>query len=161
MRYMARMTFTFLILLVSQLAAFDHRRDAKAEELAHTVMNAMGGEKAWYGAHFVRFDFKVNAGGKTVADRSHLWDKMTGRYRLDDKTKDGRPRVTLLNVNDRHGEVYVDGNKVEGAAGAKAVKDAYEAFINDMYWLAMPWKWMDQGVNLQYVGPKTRGSESG
>ena len=116
MRYMARITFTFLILIASQVAAFDHRRDAKAEELAHTVMNAMGGEKAWYGAHFVRFDFKVNAGGKTVEDRSHLWDKMTGRYRLDDKTKDGKPRVTFLNVNDRHGEVYVDGKKLEGAA---------------------------------------------
>ena len=83
MRYMVRMTFTCLMLMVSQLAAFDHRRDAKAEELAHTVMNAMGGEKAWYGAHFVRFDFKVNAGGKTVADRSHLWDKMSGRYRIE------------------------------------------------------------------------------
>src|ERR1700687_5592047 len=161
MRYMARITFPFLMLLASQLSAFDHRRDAKAEELAHTVMNAMGGEKAWYGAHFVRFDFKVNAGGKTVEDRSHLWDKMTGRYRLDDKTKDGKPRVTFFNVNDRHGEVYVDGKKVEGAAGAKAVKDAYEAFINDMYWLAMPWKWLDQGVNLKYMGPKTLGNESG
>jgi hypothetical protein len=161
MRYMVRMTFTFLMLMVSQLAAFDHHRDPKAEELAHTVMNAMGGEKAWYGAHFVRFDFKVNAGGKMVVDRSHLWDKMSGRYRLDDKTKDGKPRVTLLNINDRHGEVYVDGKKLEGATGAKAVKDAYEAFINDMYWLAMPWKWLDSGVNLQYVGPKTRGNESG
>jgi hypothetical protein len=161
MRFMARMTFSFLILLVSQLAAFDHRRDAKAEELAHTVMTAMGGEKAWYGAHFVRFDFIVNAGGKTVADRSHLWDKMTGRYRIDDKTKDGKPRATFFNVNDKHGDVYVEGKKVEGAAAAKAVKDGYEAFINDMYWLAMPWKWLDQGVNLQYLGAKTRGSESG
>lgn len=161
MRYMVRMTFAFLMLMVSQLPAFDHHRDAKAEELAHTVMNAMGGEKAWYGAHFVRFDFKVNAGGKMVVDRSHLWDKMSGRYRLDDKTKDGKPRVTLFKISDRHGEVYVDGKKLEGAAGAKAVKDAYEAFINDMYWLAMPWKWLDSGVNLQYLGPKTRGKESG
>jgi hypothetical protein len=161
MRYMARMTFPLLILLVSQLAGFDHRRDAKGEELAHTVMSAMGGEKAWYGAHFVRFDFIVNAGGKMVEDRAHLWDKMTGRYRIDDKTKDGKPRVTIFNVNDKHGDVYVDGKKVEGAAAAKAVKDGYEAFINDMYWLAMPWKWLDQGVNLQYLGAKKRGSESG
>jgi hypothetical protein len=143
------------------MSAVDTHRDAKADEIAHTMMNAMGGEKGWYAAHFVRFDFKVNVGGKMVEDRSHLWDKMTGRYRLEDKTKDGKPRVVLFNVNDRHGETYVDGEKVEGAAGAKAVKDAYEAFINDMYWLAMPWKWLDQGVNLKYIGPKTMGNESG
>lgn len=139
----------------------DHQRDAKAEQLAHTVMQAMGGEKAWYAAHFVRFDFKVNAGGKTVEDRSHLWDKMTGRYRLEDKTRDGKLRVVLLNIGDRKGSAYVDGKKLEGPAAAKAVKDAYEAFINDMYWLAMPWKWLDPGVNLQYLGSKTRGNETG
>jgi hypothetical protein len=150
------------LLLIGSLPTWaDHRRDAKAEELAHTVMQAMGGEKAWYAAHFVRFDFKVNAGGKMVVDRSHLWDKMTGRYRLDEKTKDGKLRVVLFNVGDRKGSAYVDGKKLEGAAGAKAVKDAYEAFINDMYWLAMPWKWLDPGVNLEYLGPKTRGNEAG
>src|SRR5579863_574301 len=164
MRYMLRIlpiASAVLILSASQISAFDHKRDAKAEDVAHTMMNAMGGEKAWYAAHCVRFDFKVNAGGKMVEDRSHLWDKMTGRYRLEEKTKDGKLRVVLFNINDRHGETYVDGKKVEGAAGAKAVKDAYEAFINDMYWLAMPWKWLDQGVNLKYMGPKTRDNESG
>ena len=93
MRYMARMTFPLLILSVSQLAAFDHRRDAKAEELAHTVMTAMGGEKAWFGAHFVRFDFIVNAGGKTVADRSHLWDKMTAATVLTIRPRTGSPAL--------------------------------------------------------------------
>lgn len=162
--YNAHMIRTLLItgaILAAPLAAFDHHRDAKAEELAHTVMNAMGGEKAWYAAHCVRFDFKVNVGGKMVEDRSHLWDKMTGRYRIEDKTKDGKLRVVLFNVNDRTGSAYVDGHKLEGAAGAKAVKDAYEAFINDMYWLAMPWKWLDSGVNLKYLGPQKRGNDSG
>jgi hypothetical protein len=158
---MSRLTLLALILAASQMSAVEPHRDAKANEIAHAMMNAMGGEKTWYAAHFVRFDFKVNVGGKMVEDRSHLWDKMTGRYRLEDKTKDGKPRVVLFSINDRHGETYVDGKKVEGAAGEKAVKDAYEAFINDMYWLAMPWKWLDQGVNLQYLGPKTLGNDKG
>ena len=161
MRIMSRLTLIALILTASRMSAVEPHRDAKADEVAHTMMNAMGGEKAWYAAHFLRFDFIVNAGGKIVENRSHVWDKMTGRYRLEDKTKDGKPRVVLFSINDRHGEAYVDGKKVEGAAGAKAVKDAYEAFINDMYWLAMPWKWLDQGVHLQYVGPKTQGKEAG
>ena len=37
---------------------------------------------------------------------------------------------------------------------------AFGGFINDMYWLAMPWKWMDPGVNLKYLGPKTRGKDT-
>lgn len=158
---MFRLIFSLSILLAAPAGAFDHQRDAKADEIAKSMMNAMGGEKAWYAAHFVRFDFKVNVGGKMVEDRSHLWDKMTGRYRLEDKTKDGKLRVVLFNISDKKGAAYVDGKKVEGAAGTKAVKDAYEAFINDMYWLAMPWKWMDAGVNLRYLGPKKLGNDSG
>ncbi len=161
MRYMSRITLAFLLLMASRLPAAEARHDAKAEEIAHTMMTAMGGEKAWMAAHFVRFDFKVNASGKMVEDRAHLWDKMTGRYRIEDKTKDGKPRVVLFSVADRHGDAYVDGKKLAGPAADKAVKDAYEAFINDMYWLAMPWKWLDQGVHLQYVGPKTQGKEAG
>ncbi len=158
---MFRIASAFLIATASLLPAAEPPRDAKADEIAHAVMNAMGGEKAWYGAHFVRFDFIVDLGAKVVENRSHLWDKMTGRYRVDDKTKDGKPRVVLFNINDRKGDAYVDGKKLDGAAGAKAVKDAYEAFINDMYWLAMPWKWLDQGVHLKYMGPKTMGTDKG
>jgi len=148
------------LVLVPRLAAVDQKRDAKAEEIAHAMMQSLGGEKAWYAAHFVRFDFNVNMGGKQVAGRSHLWDKMTGRYRLEEKTKAGKSQVTLFNVNDRQGAVYLDGTKLEGAPAAKALKDAYGAHINDMYWLAMPWKWMDPGANLKYMGPKTRDGET-
>ena len=73
-----------------------------------------------------------------AAERSHLWDKMTGRYRLEGKTKDGKPTVTLLNLANQQGTAYVEGKKLEGAAAAEALKGAYGAFINDMYWLAMP-----------------------
>src|ERR1051326_9509676 len=142
---MLRIAFAFLVATASLLPAAEPHRDAKADEIAHAVMNAMGGEKAWYAAHFVRYDFIVDLGNKVVENRSHLWDKMTGRYRLEDKTKDGKPRVVLFSINDRKGNAYVDGKKLDGPAGAKAVKDAYEAFINDMYWLAMPSKWLHTG----------------
>ena len=49
--------------------------DAKASGIAQAMMQAMGGQDAWMRAHFVRFDFRVTAGGKVVVDRSHLWDK--------------------------------------------------------------------------------------
>jgi hypothetical protein len=128
--------------------------DAKAIEIAKDMMTAMGGVDNWNRAHFLRYDFKVNRGGKMVADRSHLWDKMTGRYRLDGKSKEGKSTVTLFNVANQQGAAYVDGKKLEGQAAAEAIKSAYGAFINDMYWLAMPWKWLDAGVQLKYMGKK-------
>jgi hypothetical protein len=134
--------------------------DPKAAAIAKEMMDAMGGQELWNRAHFVRYDFKVNAGGKTVVERSHLWDKYTGRYRIDDKTKEGGHRVTLFNAATQKGEVFVDGRKLDAAAAAPALKAAYATFINDMYWLSMPWKWMDQGVHLKYAGTKTRGKET-
>ncbi len=136
------------------------QKDAKSTEISQAMMTAMGGLDNWNRAHFVRYDFKVTVKGKTVVDRSHLWDKMTGRYRIDGKTKDGQETVALFNAANQQGSAWVGGKKLEGAAAAKAMKDAYATFINDMYWLSMPWKWMDMGVNLKYLGQKPLGKES-
>lgn len=135
-------------------------QDPKAVEIAKTMMKTMGGEDAWAKAHFVRYDFRVTVEGKTVVDRAHLWDKMTGRYRIDGMSKDGKPTVTLFNVKDQKGTVYVAGKALQGAEAEKGLKDAYGAFINDMYWLAMPWKWLDMGVNLKYAGQKKLGAKN-
>lgn len=143
---------------VGPARAEDHK-DAKAVELAHAMMQAMGGENGWNSAHFVRFDFDVVKGGKTVMGRSHLWDKFTGRYRLESKTKDGKSEVVLFNSGTKDGSVYVEGKKVEGAEAKKELDDAYGAFINDMYWMAEPWKWLDPGVNLKYLGEKKLGGK--
>lgn len=124
------------------------------------MLQAMGGQDAWNKVHYVRYDFRVNVNGNTVADRAHLWDKQTGRYRYEDKTKDGKARLVLFNIGNQQGEAYVDGKKLDSTAGNDAVKDAYKAFINDMYWLAMPWKWMDAGVHLRYLGPRARKSRN-
>jgi len=141
-------------------AAAAESRDPKAIEIAKTMMKAMGGEDAWAKAHFVRYDFRVTVDGKTVLDRAHLWDKSTGRYRIDSTLRDGKPTVTLFNINDQKGAVYAGGKPLQGAEAEKGVKDAYAAFINDMYWLAMPWKWMEMGVNLKYMGQKSLGGKS-
>lgn len=135
-------------------------RDPKAVEIATTMMKTMGGEDAWAKAHFVRYDFRVTVDGKTVVDRAHLWDKMTGRYRIDSTLRDGKPTVTIFNIHDQKGTVYAGGKPLQGADAEKGLKDAYAAFINDMYWLSMPWKWMEMGVNLKYMGRKSLGAKS-
>lgn len=158
-----RIAIAILLLFIALgalLPAQTDKRDPKAEEVAAAMMKAMGGEHAWKAAHFIRYDFKVTRGGKQVVNRSHLWDKWGGRYRLETKTKDGKSEVVLFtNVNDKQGGVYRDGAKLEGADADKALQSAHGAYINDMYWLAMPWKWMDPGVNVKYVGPQKRGKD--
>lgn len=146
---------TFLASVFTSLLLAAEVRDAKAVAIANDMMTAMGGEAAWHGARFVRFDFKVAAGGTVAMERRHLWDKQTGRYRIDGKTKDGRASVTLFNAATKQGKAYVDGKEIVGGDAAAAVTDAYGAFINDMYWLAMPWKWLEPGVNLKSLGRKT------
>ncbi len=126
-------------------------RDPQAEAVARRMMEAMGGEDAWNNARYVRFDFIVTAGGEERVNRSHLWDKYSGRYRLEQDTAEGR-RIVLFNVNDKDGQVFLDGEKLPESEAGKQIEAAYSAFINDMYWLAMPWKWFDPGVNLKHLG---------
>jgi hypothetical protein len=135
--------------------------DAKAREIAETMMNTMGGKDAWNRARYVRFDFIVDIPSQNAStQRFHLWDKHSGRYRIESKDKEGHPVVTLFNAGTREGQVYSDGKKLTGDANASGLKSAYGAFINDMYWLAMPWKWLDAGVNLKYLGRKNRQGRS-
>jgi hypothetical protein len=120
--------------------------DPKAVAVAEASLAAMGGKAAWAGTHFLRFTF--------AGRRTHHWDKWTGRHRLEGKTKEGESYVVLDNLNTRQGAAYIGGKPVEGEKGAKLVEGAYGAWVNDTYWLLMPYKLEDPGVNLAYVGPQ-------
>ena len=127
----------------------------RAQQIATEMMNAIGGQDAWNRARYIRFDFLANITARNVkAERHHLWDKSSGRYRIESKDKAGRSLVTLFHVGTREGDVYVDGAKLSGSERGEGLKSAYGMFINDLYWLAMPWKWLDAGVNLKYAGKK-------
>ena len=156
--------FALLAAVVALKTAPADDRDPKAGEVAHQMMAAMGGEDAWNAAHFVRFDFKVKAGGKLVADNAHLWDRKDGRYRLERTTKDGKREVALFSIGpyeqSKEGRAYLDGKALEGEPARKSLEDAYASYINDTWWLCMPWKWFATGVNLKYLGAKTQGKET-
>ena len=77
--------------------------DPKARALAQRVLLVLGGEDAWKHTHYLRFDFAVDRGGKTVMRRAHTWDKWSGRYRVEGRTKDGKDVVVAMNLNTREG----------------------------------------------------------
>lgn len=126
--------------------------DPRAIEIAGRVMDALGGQAAWRSTHYLRFTFAVDREGKTVASRTHTWDKWTGNYRLEGTDRDGKPFVVLMNLNSRQGKARKDGSLLEGAELATQLEAAYGAWVNDTYWLLMPYKMMDPGVVLAYDG---------
>jgi hypothetical protein len=133
--------------------------DPKAVAVADQVMTALGGSDAWNAAHFLRFDFAVEKAGKTVFSRSHTWDKWTGRYRLEGKDKAGIPYLTLMNLHTKDGKAYKNGKELQGAEAKKALDSAHEAWVNDTYWLLMPYKMKDPGVILAYDAEKKLGQD--
>jgi hypothetical protein len=126
--------------------------DPKAAALADEVMTALGGRDAWKQNRYLRFDFAVEREGKTLVSRAHTWDKWTGRYRLEGKDKEGRPFLSILNLSSKEGSAWRDGKRLAGDDGKKQLEDAYAAWVNDSYWLVMPYKMKDPGVRLGYAG---------
>ncbi len=116
--------------------------DARAIKIADEVMAAMGGRKAWDNTHLISWNF--------FGARHLIWDKWTGNVRVDNLKND---QTVLLNVNNDKGRVFKDGAEVTAPDSvAKYVKQAKAAWINDSYWLVMPFKLKDSGVTIKHIG---------
>ncbi len=149
---MIRKLFPLLLLAVATPLAAQETRDPEAVAVANRLHDAMGGIENWNNTRYIRFDFAGGPKGDLPPGRAHLWDKWEGRYRLEQTTEDGKTQVTLFNAYDKTGAVYVDGEKLPDAEAEPLLDRAHGAFINDTYWLAMPWKWLDPGVSLKSMG---------
>jgi len=122
-------------------AGFDSAgSDARACAIADEVMQSMGGRAAWDKARVLCWNF--------FGKRSHVWDKATGDYRLDEGDK-----VVLMNLQSGKGHAFEKGVEVaDPAASEAALKRARSVWINDSYWLVMPYKLKDSGLTLKYAG---------
>jgi hypothetical protein len=134
--------------------------DPKAVAVADRVMQALGGEAAWNATRYLRFDFAVDRGGKTVMRRGHAWDKWTGRYRVEGKDKDGRDVVVAMNLNTKEGSATVGGRPLAGEELKGALETGYAWWVNDAYWLVMPYKMRDPGVVLALAGTEKKGEDA-
>lgn len=124
--------------------------EANAVEVAERLMEALGGREAWEGTRYLTFDF--------FGRRQHVWDRHTGRHRVSGETQEGETFIVLHDVDDRgkaEGKVYLDGEEATGERRAEMLEGAYAMWINDTYWLIMPYKLQDPGVTLTYAGEET------
>lgn len=126
--------------------------DAKAIAVADRVMKRLGGEEAWAATRYLRFDFAVDREGKTLMSRAHTWDRQSGRYRVEATDEEDRPVLVLMNVYTKKGQAWVAGEPASGEALEKLLESGYAWWVNDSYWLLMPYKLRDEGVTLTYSG---------
>lgn len=114
--------------------------DTRAVELAESVLEKMGGRRAWDETRVIHWRF--------FGRRLHYWDRATGDVRIE---SDGR--VVLMNLWTTFGRVWQNGAALEGPALRQALDEAYAWWVNDSYWFLMPYKLLDPGVNLRDGGP--------
>ncbi len=119
--------------------------DHHAIILADKVMQALGGRKAWDATRYLKWNF--------FGRRILTWDKHTGDVRIE-----SLPDSTtyLLNVNTMEGKVRRRGVVETNPDTLNMLLDRGKSiWINDSYWLVMPFKLKDSGVTLKHVGQDT------
>jgi len=115
--------------------------DPEAIAVADRVMRRLGGRAAWDATRYLSW---------TLDDRRILWDRHAGRARVE-----LGPRVAIIDTGQPSGRVWKrDGSELEGAAASAHVQQAHQAFVNDSYWLVMPYKLKDTGVKLESLGQR-------
>lgn len=116
--------------------------DPQAIAIADEVMEAMGGRKAWDDTRYLTWNF--------FGSRIHHWDKKTGDIRIE-SAKDNY--TLLMNIHDMKGQIKKDGEMLTHPDSlSKYLEMGKSAWINDAYWLVMPFKLKDSGVTLKYKG---------
>lgn len=133
--------------------AFD---DPELARLYGEMMEAMAPDDGRERLRYLQFEFVVDRGEGNVTRRHHRWDVWEGRYRLRAPVGE-QTMVALFDVDDPTGtdQVWLDGEPVTDEARADSlVERAHAIFINDSYWLLMPYKWDDPGVTATYLGER-------
>ncbi|MTI33053.1 hypothetical protein E1171_19705 [Cytophagales bacterium RKSG123] len=116
--------------------------DRKAIKVVDKMMKAMGGRKNYDNTHYLEWNF--------FGMRKLIWDKWKGDVRIEFFDSDLK---ILVNINDGKGKAFKDGKEVTDQASLAAfLKKGISIWINDSYWLVMPFKLKDPGVTLKYIG---------
>jgi hypothetical protein len=149
-----------LILLVAVLASCEKNKqalnppaegfdmansDPRAVELADSIMIAMGGRRNWDKTRYISWNF--------FGARDLTWDKKDNKVRIE-SLKDS---ITyLVDLDKLQGRVSVKGQEItEPDSLSKMLSKGKSIWINDSYWLLMPFKLKDTGLTLKYVGEDT------
>jgi len=120
--------------------------DQKAIIIADKVMTAMGGRNNWDKERFFRWNF--------FGRRTLWWDKLEGKVAI--QMHDADSMKIVLNIFDDSGRYSIRGEEItQPDSVRKFVQKGKSMWINDSYWLFMPFKLKDSGVTLTYSSQDT------
>ena len=119
--------------------------DQKAMDIADEVMEAMGGRTAWNNTSELKWTFFGN--------RQHHWNKAAKTAKIYSPRSD----ISIeLNLDDKTGTASRGSHVFTKADSLDYfLERGMGWWINDSYWLVMPFKLKDSGVTLKYVGKDT------
>ena len=130
--------------------------DAHAVAVAEQVMTSLGGESAWDKVTGLRWTFGAMVGDSVRSSRRHAWDKVTGQHRVEGVNRLGQHFCIIHTLGDTtNGMAWMDGTRIEGDSLHKLIKRGYAMWVNDSYWMLMPYKLRDPGVTLHDAGDTT------
>ena len=117
--------------------------DDRSRELIGAVETAMGGRAAYEQKPYLVWNF--------FGKRKTYWDRRNNRVRIEQPEAGS---VILYDPKTRATTAYLADTLVTGNRALTKPKEAENIFINDAYWLLLPWKLRDPGVNVRYLGTK-------
>ncbi|MFP4092357.1 MAG: hypothetical protein ACLFT3_18755, partial [Cyclobacteriaceae bacterium] len=107
--------------------------DPEAIAIADEVMEAMGGRAAWDSTRYLAWNF--------FGRRHLLWDKQTGNVRIDVPEDSS---IYIINVAADTGRVMIGGEEMtQPDSLSKYIEQGKKIWVNDSYWLVMPYKLKD------------------
>lgn len=134
--------YSFVLFLMFLVTFKSLAQDSEISRIKADVLKAMGGQKAYDKTRYISWNF---FGGRNL-----IWDKHENRVRIDLSKEN---TTYILNIGKNMGMVLKDGVEVTGPDSvAKYLESARKTWINDSYWLVMPFKLSDSGVTLKYLG---------
>jgi len=115
---------------------------SKDEDIASDqVLKAMGGSQKWEELKYVSWTF-FNA-------RHLIWDKLNSQVRIESPNDSA---IYILNMKNDEGRYWKNGiEELDSEKLKEKMTSAKRIWINDMYWLFMPFKLQDPGVTMRYV----------
>lgn len=145
MKYLPLLFLTFLFSCTEPQQTNTEETNAPAsdtltevEHLAWQVMEESGGLDNWQNIPAITWNF--------FGRRKLLWLKHKHLVRIDFLNNDLQMWVDLQNP--KQGQVKYKGTYLAGDSLQNFLGKANSIWINDSYWLAFPFKLLDDGVNL-------------
>ncbi len=146
-----------LLASVSSVRAANAASDPAALALADRVVDALGGRAAWDRTQYLAFDFVASRRDTVLSRRSLAWDKATDRIHLALKNPKGQAYAVWTDLAHKDGVVLLDGAPADSATKRQWLDRAHAIWVNDTYWLLMPFKLNDPGVTLTDAGRDSTG----